>query len=154
MCSWAGGLKRKWLGAQPRGFKHVYNPVMYSPQLLRYFEDSRHVGEVEHPTGAAQVENPACGDILRLTARVRDGILTEVRFKSKGCVPAMACGSAIAHLLQGCSLQAAANVTLDQLFATVGGVPQASQHAGHLAMDAAAALLKSMSGYDRSAATH
>lgn len=117
---------------------------MYSPQLLRYFQDGRHTGEVEQPNASAQVENPVCGDVLRLTAKIKDRRLIEVRYKAKGCVPAMACGSAMADLLEGCSLHEAGLLNREQLLAKVGGVPEASEHAGHLAMDALAALLKSV----------
>lgn len=117
---------------------------MYSPQLLRYFQDGRNAGEVEEPNASAQVENPVCGDVLLLTAKIWDGTLIEVRYKVKGCVPAMACGSALADLLQGCSLDNAGLLTREQLLAAVGGVPEASEHAGHLAMAGLAALLKSV----------
>jgi nitrogen fixation NifU-like protein len=116
---------------------------MYSAQLLRYFQDGRHAGELEQPNASAQVENPVCGDVLRLTAKIQDRRLIEVRYKAKGCVPAMACGSALADLLQGCSLDDAGRLNQEQLLAAVGGVPEASEHAGHLAMDALGALLKS-----------
>ena len=115
---------------------------MYSPQLLRYFEDARHAGEVVEPNASAQVENPVCGDVLRLTAKVENRQIKEIRFKVKGCVPAMACASAIADLLQGVSLEAAAELTWEQVLARVGGVPEASEHAVYLAVDALAALLK------------
>jgi NifU-like protein involved in Fe-S cluster formation len=115
---------------------------MYSPQLLRYFEDARHAGEVVEANASAQVENPVCGDVLRLTAKVENRQIKEIRFKVKGCVPAMACGSAIADLLQGRSLAEARELTREQLLASVGGVPEASEHAVYLAVDAVAALLK------------
>ena len=96
-----------------------------------------------NPDVSVQIENPACGDILKLTLRVTDGQIAEIRFLAKGCVPAMACGSALADLLQGCSLDDARRLNREQLLAAVGGVPEASEHAGLLAMDALGALLKS-----------
>ena len=119
---------------------------MYSPQVLQYFQDARYAGEVALPDASVQVENPVCGDVLRLTARVSDGKIAEIRFKVKGCVPAMACASAVADLVHGCSLNDAANVSREQLLDRLGGLPEASAHAGHLAMAAVAALLKAIEG--------
>jgi nitrogen fixation protein NifU and related proteins len=124
----------------------LYNRRMYSPQLLHYFQDARFAGEVAAPNASAQVENPVCGDVLRLSARVTDGKIEEIRFKVKGCVPAMACASAVADLVHGRSLKHAANVSREQLLEKLGGLPEASVHAGHLAMDALGALLKAIEG--------
>lgn len=114
---------------------------MYSAQLLKYFEDRRHAGEVNEPDAVAQVENPVCGDVLRLTARVGAGKIAEIRFKVKGCVPAMACASALADCLEGRTVEEAGAFRREDLIHAVGGLPQASTHAGQLAIDAIASLL-------------
>ena len=70
-----------------------YNcPKMYSPQLLDHFQNPRNPGVVAAPDAFARVENPACGDILELSMKISDGRIREIRFRAKGCVPAMACG--------------------------------------------------------------
>ena len=117
---------------------------MYSQELLDYFQNPRNAGEVENPDAAIQIENPACGDVLRLSARVEEGRIAAIRFRAKGCVPAMACGSALTELVFGKSLEDARRLKRETLIETVGGVPEASSHAGHLAMDALAALLKKL----------
>jgi nitrogen fixation protein NifU and related proteins len=117
---------------------------MYSPQLLDHFQNPRNAGEVSRPDATAQVENPACGDILKLTVRVVDGRIAEVRFLAKGCVPSMACGSAITELLQGRSLEEAQQMRREEIIRGVGGLPKASIHASHLAMDTLSAVLKEL----------
>lgn len=117
---------------------------MYSQELLDYFQNPRNAGEVENPDAAIQIENPACGDVLRLSARVEEGRIAAIRFQAKGCVPAMACGSALTELVFGKSLDDARRLKRETLIETVGGVPEGSSHAGHLAMDALAALLKKL----------
>jgi nitrogen fixation NifU-like protein len=91
------------------------------------------------------VTNPACGDVLRLSANVRQERIVEIRFKAKGCVPAMACGSAVADLIAGRTLAEAKALTKQDLIRAVGEVPEASTHAVHLALDAVTTLLKSKS---------
>jgi nitrogen fixation NifU-like protein len=117
---------------------------MYSPQLLDHFEHPRNPGEVANPEATVQVENPACGDILKLTMKVADGYITEVRFLAKGCVPAMACGSVLTELVKGRTIEGARRLRREELVQAVGGVPEASAHAGHLAMDALAAALRQL----------
>ena len=115
---------------------------MYSARLLDYFQHPRNAGEVANPDAAVEVENPACGDILRLTIRVESGRIAEIRFRAKGCVPAMACGSALTELVKGRTLQEAGELRRQELLEAVEGLPEASSHASHLAMEALAALLK------------
>lgn len=119
---------------------------MYSPQLLDHFEHPRNPGEVSNPDASAQVENPACGDILKLTLQVKQGRVSEIRFRAKGCVPAMACGSAITELVRGKTLEEAGRLRPQDVSNAVGGLPEASSHASHLAIDALGAALKQIKG--------
>jgi nitrogen fixation protein NifU and related proteins len=117
---------------------------MYSARLLDHFQNPRNAGEVEDPDAAVQIENPACGDVLQLSARVAAGCISEIRFRAKGCVPAMACGSALTELVSGKKLEVLRHLKREELIENVGGVPEASTHASHLAMDALSALLRKL----------
>jgi nitrogen fixation NifU-like protein len=114
---------------------------MYSQQLLDHFEHPRNAGDVPEPDASVQLENPACGDVLKLSAKVAEGRISDIRFRAKGCVPAMACGSLLTEMVRGRTLSEARNLTREELIEAIGGVPEASGHAGHLAMDALGTLL-------------
>lgn len=118
---------------------------MYSPQVLDHFEHPRNAGTIADADASVRIENPACGDILELTIRVVEGRIAEIRFRAKGCVAAMACGSALTELVQGKTLDETRKLTREELVRAVGGLPQASSHAGHLAIDALAAVLEGWS---------
>ena len=115
--------------------------AMYSTQLLNHFEHPRNAGELAQPDGSAEISNPACGDILKLTLQVRDGRVTDIRFLAKGCVPAIACGSALTELVRGRTLAEVAKLRREEVVEAVGGLPEASGHASHLAVDALRAAL-------------
>ena len=114
---------------------------MYSPQVLDHFEHPRNAGAVAGADASARIENPACGDVLELTAKVAEGRIAEIRFRAKGCVAAMACGSAVTELVSGKTMDEARKLSREELVRAVGGLPAASSHASHLAMDALAAVL-------------
>jgi nitrogen fixation NifU-like protein len=116
--------------------------LVFAAQLLDHFQNPRNPGEVAHPDASVQLENPACGDVLRLTLRIAGQRIVEVRFRAKGCVPAMACGSALTELLQGKTVDEARQLRREQLVEAIGGLPATSTHASHLAMDALAAALR------------
>jgi len=70
--------------------------------------------------------------------------IVDIRFRAKGCVPAIACGSALTELIQGKTIDEARKFSREDLVGKLGGLPQASTHASHLAMDTLAALLRGL----------
>lgn len=108
---------------------------MFSPQLLDHFQNPRNTGELSAPDAVAEISNPVCGDVIRLSLQIRGDRIAEIRFKAKGCVPSMACASAITELAQGKAISEARQLKREDLIASVGGVPPASSHAAQLALD-------------------
>jgi nitrogen fixation protein NifU and related proteins len=117
---------------------------MYSAQLLDHFQNPRNVGDVAEADAVAELENPVCGDRLRLSLRIDQGKIAEIRFKAKGCVPSMACGSALTEIILGATVEEARGVRRDRLTEAVGGLPQASTHAAQLAIDTLNAALRQL----------
>lgn len=114
---------------------------MYSLQLLDHFQNPRNAGDLADADATVEIENPVCGDVIRLSVKLRNGRIGEIRFKAKGCVPAMACASVLTELVLGRTPDEARKLTREDLTHTIGGLPQASSHAAQLALDALASLL-------------
>jgi nitrogen fixation NifU-like protein len=125
---------------------------MYSPQVLDHFEHPRNAGTVADADALARIENPACGDVLELTVKIKEGRIAEIRFKAKGCVAAMACGSAVTELVSGKTVGEARDLSREELVRAVGGLPAASTHASHMAIETLAAVLEKISGKTQRAA--
>ena len=114
---------------------------MYSAQLLDHFQNPRYAGDVSDADASVEIENPVCGDVIRLSLKLQDEWIVQIRFKAKGCVPAMACASALTELAHGKTISEARNLTREDLMKAVGGLPNASSHAAQLAIDALSAAL-------------
>ena len=127
---------------------------MYSPQLLDHFEHPRNAGVVESPEAVAQLGNPVCGDILSLSARITEGRITEIRFKAKGCVPAMACGSAVTELVKSKTLAEAAEIGKEDIVQVLVSLPQTSSHAAQLAVETLALLLRNAKRESKTGSAH
>ena len=115
---------------------------MFSAQVLDHFQHPRNAGEVANPDASCQIENPACGDVLKLTLKVIGGRINEIRFLAQGCVPAMACASLMTQLVQGKTIAEARQLRREELVRAIGGLPKASVHASHLAIDALIAAIR------------
>jgi nitrogen fixation NifU-like protein len=109
--------------------------------LLDHFENPRNVGELPPPAVTVEVENPVCGDILRLSARWEDGRVAEARFKARGCTACLAMGSALTGLLSGRNESGLRSVGRDDIEAALGGLINESKHVAVLGSDAVKALL-------------
>lgn len=114
---------------------------MYTPAVLEHFKNPRHSGELPGATAVVEVSNPACGDILQLSAHIENGHFADVRFKARGCVTSIACGSLLTEMLLGKSLDEARAISPPQVADALGGLPPATVHGSQLACDAVAALL-------------
>jgi nitrogen fixation NifU-like protein len=113
---------------------------MYSEAVLDHFQNPRNAGTLDAATATVSVENPVCGDILELSARMEQGRIAEARFRTRGCVTAMACSSLLTEMLRGKTLAEAGGITPEQMSEALGGLPPATLHAAQLARDAAQAL--------------
>jgi nitrogen fixation NifU-like protein len=83
-----------------------------------------------------QVENPACGDILRMSVLWRNGTIAESRYKVRGCTASIAAGSALTEWLGGKSLDEVKALTPAMVEEAVGGLIPESKHAAVLCVDA------------------
>src|SRR5713226_5431089 len=114
---------------------------MYTPAVLDHFKNPRNAGELPGATATVEVSNPACGDILQLGVRLDDGRIVEVRFKTRGCVTAIACSSLLTEMIRGKTIAEARGITYRQISEALGGLPPATMHGSQLACDALEALL-------------
>ncbi len=118
---------------------------MYSPQVLEHFQNPRNAGELDRADAAVEVQNPACGDILRVSVKLdAERRVVEARFKARGCVPSIACGSRLTELMQGRTPAELRQLRREEIADSLGGLPPASGHAAVLAIDALHALLRRM----------
>jgi nitrogen fixation NifU-like protein len=114
---------------------------VYSETFLDHFKNPRQVGELGPPAVIIQVENPACGDILRLSVLWRNGTVAESRYKVRGCTASIAAGSALTEWLGGKNLEEVKALTAAMIEEAVGGLIPESKHAAVLCVDAVRRLV-------------
>jgi len=115
---------------------------MYSERLLDHFRNPRNVGELEPPAVTVEVANPACGDILRLSARFEGERVVEARYRTRGCTASIAAGSALTEWMAGKSRAELGALDAGQIAEALGGLQPESRHAAVLSVDGVRALVK------------
>jgi nitrogen fixation NifU-like protein len=117
---------------------------MFNETILDHFRNPRNAGDLPDATATVEVTNPVCGDVLRLAARLNGGRIVQARFKTQGCVVAIACSSVLTELLAGASAADAGRITAGAISEALGGLPPATVHGAQLCVDGVAALLRSL----------
>jgi nitrogen fixation NifU-like protein len=115
---------------------------MFSEAVLEHFRNPRNAGELADATATVEVNNPVCGDILKLAVRIVGGRIEEVRFLCRGCTTSIACASILTEKLRDRALSEARDITAESLSEALGGLPPATVHGAQLAADALSALLQ------------
>jgi nitrogen fixation NifU-like protein len=115
--------------------------MRYSEAIHEHFDNPRNIGVIEFPDGAAEVSNPACGDIMHLTLRIVDARITEAKFKTMGCPAAIAAGSVTTELLVGRSIDEPTTLTRVEVNEALGGLSPQKVHTSVLAEDAVKAAV-------------
>ena len=117
--------------------------MSYSETLKEHLAHPRHAGELADWNARAEETNPVCGDRLSLFLRVEGDRIEAVSFLAYGCAPTIACGSALAEMLEGMPAEKAANLKREDLVRALGGLPARKQHAAALAIETLRAALLS-----------
>ncbi|GAB6158957.1 Fe-S cluster assembly scaffold protein NifU [Desulfotomaculum varum] len=115
---------------------------MYSEKVMDHFTNPRNVGEIENPDGVGQVGNPSCGDIMKITLRVENNIIKDIKFKTFGCGAAVATSSMVTEMAMGKTLEEALQITNKSVAEALEGLPPAKMHCSNLAADALKAAIE------------
>ena len=115
---------------------------MYSEKVMDHFRSPRNVGEIADADGVGTVGNPICGDLMTVYVRIKDNVITDVKFKTFGCAAAIATSSMITELAKGKNLQDALKITRGDVADSLGGLPPIKMHCSNLAADALHAAIK------------
>jgi nitrogen fixation NifU-like protein len=91
---------------------------------------------MKDPDGIGHVGNPTCGDIMELYIKVKDGVITDAKFKTFGCGAAIATSSMVTELVKGKTIEEALRLSNDAVAEALGGLPPVKMHCSVLAEEA------------------
>jgi nitrogen fixation NifU-like protein len=114
----------------------------YSEKVLEHYQNPRNVGEIEDADGVGVVGNPVCGDMMKITVKVRDGRIEDVKFKTFGCGAAIATSSMVTELVKGRTLEEALQITNRDVAEALDGLPPIKMHCSVLAEEGIKAAIE------------
>ncbi|MGO9146906.1 MAG: Fe-S cluster assembly scaffold protein NifU [Desulfomonilia bacterium] len=114
---------------------------LYSDKVMDHFLNPRNVGEIDDPDGLGRAGNPACGDIMELSIRVENNVITDARFKTFGCGAAIATSSMVTELVRNKTVDEALAISNKAVAEALGGLPPIKMHCSVLAEEALRAAI-------------
>jgi len=114
----------------------------YSPTVIEHFEHPRNYGELSLANGVAMIGNPSCGDTIKMSLLIKNGIIEQVSFQTLGCVAAVAASSVLTTLVKNKTVAEAERVTNQDVATALGGLPVQKLSCSNFAADALKAAIK------------
>jgi nitrogen fixation NifU-like protein len=111
-------------------------PLPYTPRVLELFREPKNLGRIDDADAFAQAGSPACGDVISIYLRIRDGVIEEAKFESYGCAANIAAASVLTEIVKGKRLEEAWNIDWQQISDELGGLPPVKKHCSILAVGA------------------
>lgn len=110
--------------------------MLYSDKVMEHFANPRNVGEIEDADGIGEVGNAKCGDIMKMYIKVKDGFISDVKFRTFGCGAAVATSSMATEMIKGKSIDEALKLTNKAVVEALEGLPDSKLHCSVLAEQA------------------
>ena len=122
--------------------KETKEYTLYNDTVMDHFLNPRNMGDVQEADGVGEVGAAACGDIMKISLKIRDGKIEDARFKTFGCGSAIASSSMATELIKGRTLEEAKNFSNQEVVDALGGLPPVKIHCSVLAEEALKAAIE------------
>jgi nitrogen fixation NifU-like protein len=116
--------------------------MIYSEKVMEHFMNPKNMGEIPDADGVGEVGNPVCGDLMTIYIRVKDNVITDIKFKTFGCGAAIATSSMVTELIKGKTIEDALKVTNKDVAAELDGLPPLKMHCSLLAEEGIKAAIE------------
>ncbi|MGI8966162.1 MAG: Fe-S cluster assembly scaffold protein NifU [Limisphaerales bacterium] len=116
--------------------------TLYNETVMDHFMNPRNMGDLKDANGVGEVGAAACGDIMKISLKIKDGKIEDARFKTFGCGSAIASSSMATELIKGRSVEEVMNFSNQEVVDALGGLPPVKIHCSVLAEEALKAALE------------
>lgn len=114
----------------------------YSAKVLEHFANPHNVGKIDDADGIGEVGNAKCGDIMKMYIKIKDDVITDVKFNTYGCASAIATSSIATDMIKGKPISEALKLTNKAVVEALDGLPAVKIHCSVLAEEAIKAAVK------------
>ncbi|MDF9759024.1 MULTISPECIES: Fe-S cluster assembly sulfur transfer protein SufU [Peribacillus] len=81
--------------------------TLYRQVIMDHYKKPRNKGMLEDGSMTIDMNNPTCGDRIRLTMKIEDGKVNDVKFDGDGCSISMSSASMMTQAIKGKDVETA-----------------------------------------------
>lgn len=85
--------------------------TLYRQVIMDHYRLPRNKGLLEDPSMTVDMNNPTCGDRIRLQLNIEDGYVKDARFDGEGCSISMASASMMTQVVKGQKVEDALKIS-------------------------------------------
>ena len=105
----------------------------YSDKAIRYFIEKPYIGEIPDADQVSEMTG-TCGDTMRISLKVREGVILDARYQVLGCPGAIASAMAVVDLIKGKKIADARALNDGDVFRLLENLPDQKNHCIELAV--------------------
>ena len=109
---------------------------MYNEKVMEHFTNPKNTGVIENADAVGTYGSPVCGDMMGISLKVENNVITDAKFRTFGCGSAIASSSVATEMIKGRTLEDALKLTNQNFVDELGGLPGAKIHCSVLAEQA------------------
>lgn len=115
---------------------------MYNDKVMEIFKEAKNAGIITGAEAVGKAGNVKCGDIMKIYMRVdKSGVIKDAKFKTFGCVSAIASTDVACDLIKGKTIEEAGKITNRDVLKVLGELPSQKIHCSVLAQEAIEAAI-------------
>lgn len=95
---------------------HVNLDTLYRQVIMDHYKNPRNKGILDNSI-TVDMNNPTCGDRIRLTLDLEDGVVKDAKFEGEGCSISMSSASMMTQAIKGKTLDEA--LKLSEIFSNM-----------------------------------
>lgn len=88
--------------------------TLYRQVIMDHYKTPRNKGSLEDSSMTVDMNNPTCGDRIRIQLKIEDGVVKDAKFDGEGCSISLASASMMTQAVKGQKLEDA--LRMSQIF--------------------------------------
>ena len=116
--------------------------MRYSAKVMEHFQNTKNYGKMENADGIGKVGNTKCGDVMWIYLKIEDGVITDAKFETFGCVAAIATSSIAVDMIKGMNIDKALELSNKAVTEALDGLPKEKHHCSVLAEEGIRSAIK------------
>jgi nitrogen fixation NifU-like protein len=117
----------------------------FSKKVINEYRNPSNFGAIQNPDAVGMIKGP-CGDTMKITMKIENNRVVDIRFLTDGCGTSIACGSMLTKMIHGKTFDEASAITSEDLNDALDGLPEDHVHCTVLAVNT---LRKAIKNYHK-----